>query len=143
MAEARVNASLEINDENKENNPSEIAVLQQTVNKLNSELHELRVVTSNKEAELTNLNTAYSQLQSQLQNVVGENETKLFNIVIVISPKTMLGGNIGISLFVRPSLCSFFLSTLDLSYHRTNLIQTTQIDTIYSKDVHTIIVIPP
>ena len=45
--------------------------------------------------------------------------------------------------WVRPSICqrpicSFFLSSLDLSYYCTNVIQTSQIDSLYSKDLHII-----
>lgn len=60
----------ELGEENKENNPSETAVLQQTVNRLNMDLHELRVVLSNKDADIQKLNSECSQLQTQLQEVV-------------------------------------------------------------------------
>lgn len=60
----------ELGEENKENNPSETAVLQQTVNRLNMDLHELRVVLSNKDADIQKLNSECSQLRTQLQEVV-------------------------------------------------------------------------
>ena len=39
---------------------------------------------------------------------------------------------------VRPSVCSFFLSALDLCNYSTNFVQTSQVDSIYRKDVHSI-----
>ena len=69
MVEARVVAQ-EMGEEDKENNPSETAVLQQTVNRLNTDLHELRVELSNKDAEIQKVNSECSQLQTQLQQVV-------------------------------------------------------------------------
>ncbi|XP_060552490.1 general vesicular transport factor p115-like isoform X2 [Ruditapes philippinarum] len=68
VVEARVVAQ-EMGEEDKENNPSETAVLQQTVNRLNTDLHELRVELSNKDAEINKLNSECSQLQTQLQQV--------------------------------------------------------------------------
>ncbi|XP_053393471.1 general vesicular transport factor p115-like isoform X2 [Mercenaria mercenaria] len=68
VAEARVVAQ-DLGEEDKENNPSETAVLQQTVNRLNTDLHELRVEVSSKDAEIHRLNSECSQLQTQLQQV--------------------------------------------------------------------------
>ena len=69
VAEARVNAQ-DTNDEDKENNPSETAVLHQTVNKLNSDLHELRIESSNKDVEIESLKSQCSQVQYQLEELV-------------------------------------------------------------------------
>ena len=69
VAEARVNAQ-DTCDENKENNPSETAVLHQTVSKLNSDLHELRLESSNKDAEIEQLKSQCNQVQYQLEELV-------------------------------------------------------------------------
>ena len=69
VSEARV-VSQDTSEENKENNPSETAVLHQTVNKLNSDLHELRIESSNKDAEIDNLKSQCSQVQYQLEELV-------------------------------------------------------------------------
>ena len=79
--EARVNAQ-ETNDENKENNPSETAVLHQTVNKLNSDLHELRIECSNKDAEIEQLKSQCNQVQYQLEELV----SKLYHSTLEILP---------------------------------------------------------
>ena len=71
VAEARL-GSQEIGDEDKENNPSETAVLQQTVNRLNTELHEMRVLVTNKDAEIHRITSECSNLQTQLQESVSK-----------------------------------------------------------------------
>lgn len=57
-------------EEDKENNPSETAVLQQTVNRLNSDLNELRFDVSNKDGDIHRLSSECNRLQAQLQQVV-------------------------------------------------------------------------
>ncbi|KAH3872422.1 general vesicular transport factor p115-like isoform X2 [Dreissena polymorpha] len=68
VLEARVNAQ-DLADEDKENNPSETAVLQQTVNRLNTELHELRLHVSNKDTEIHRVTSECSSLQRQLKEL--------------------------------------------------------------------------
>ena len=65
--------------------------------------------------------------------------------VIFIPPKPIFEGVYGsqvvcssICPFVRPLVCSFILSMLDLSNCWTNRIQTSQIDLIYREDVQII-----
>ena len=77
VAEARL-GSQEIGDEDKENNPSETAVLQQTVNRLNTELHEMRVLVTNKDAEIHRITSECSNLQTQLQESVSKGFCILF-----------------------------------------------------------------
>ena len=67
----------------------------------------------------------------------------LVKLVVFIPPKIYLGGiqesaRWSACLSVRPLVGSIFLSMLDLSNHWTNFIQTSQIHSIYSKDVHSI-----
>lgn len=70
VANARITSTEYIGEENKENNPSETAVLQQTVSRLNTELHEIRDIVSSKDAEINNLNTQCSHIQAKLDEVV-------------------------------------------------------------------------
>ncbi|KAL4240944.1 Vesicle-mediated ER to Golgi transport protein [Mactra antiquata] len=74
VSEARVSTQ-DMSEEDKENNPSETAVLQQTVNRLNTDLHELRAVLANKDADIFKLKADCDNLQSQLQQVQSTNET--------------------------------------------------------------------
>lgn len=71
VVEARISTQ-DLGDENKENNPSETAVLQQTVNRLNTDLHEMRVLVTNKDAEIHRITSDCSQLQTQLQDLVSQ-----------------------------------------------------------------------
>lgn len=45
-------------------------MLHQTVNKLNSDLHELRIESSNKDVEIESLKSQCSQVQYQLEELV-------------------------------------------------------------------------
>ena len=47
--------------------------------------------------------------------------------------------NYGVSLSVRLLVCSIFLFKLDPSYCITNFVQTSQIDSVCSRDVHIVI----
>ena len=87
VAEARV-LSQDTSEENKENNPSETAVLHQTVNKLNSDLHELRIESSNKDAEIDSLKSQCSQVQYQLEELVSikQHSTISLEIWFVMDP---------------------------------------------------------
>ena len=54
---------------------------------------------------------------------------------IIIPPKTLFGGYIGVCLSVGPSVCSF-LSALFLINYWTNFIQTSLVNLVSSRDVH-------
>ena len=58
---------------------------------------------------------------------------------LVIPPKTLFGGYIGVSLSVsqsvRWSVCSFLFALFLINY-RTNFIQTSQVNSVSSRDVH-------
>ncbi|XP_052780559.1 general vesicular transport factor p115-like [Mya arenaria] len=69
VAEARLGAQ-ELGEEDKENNPSETAVLQQTVTRLNTDLHELNLEVTNKDMEINRITSQCTQLQSQLEDAV-------------------------------------------------------------------------
>ena len=68
-----------------------------------------------------------------------EKESLNFHIHVIIPPKTLFGGYIGVSLSVGPSVlrsvCSF-LSALFLINYWTNFIQTSQVNSVSSRDVH-------
>ena len=55
--------------------------------------------------------------------------------LIFMPPKTLFGGYIGVSLSVGRSVCSF-LSALFLINYWTNFIQTSQVNSVSSTDVH-------
>ena len=58
---------------------------------------------------------------------------------IFIPPKLCLGGYIGVSLSVHPSICRSvcsFLSALFLINYWTNFIQTSQVNSVSSRDMH-------
>ena len=62
-----------------------------------------------------------------------------YMVLIIIPPKTLFGGYIWVSFLVRPSVhrsvCSF-LSALFLINYWTNFIQTSQVNSVSSRDVH-------
>lgn len=68
-AEAQI-ISQNDNEENKENNPSETAVLSATVNRLNIDLQECRQIITNKDSEISRLQVQYSESVRQLDTLV-------------------------------------------------------------------------
>lgn len=118
MAEARVSAQ-ELGEEDKENNPSETAVLQQTVNRLNTDLHELRVLVSNKDAEIKKLSSECSQLQSQLQEVVSDS---IQFVMPVISPEIRSSATDRQNIYLKNENL-FYSNILQLNARNSNAIR--------------------
>ncbi|XP_052068337.1 general vesicular transport factor p115-like [Mytilus californianus] len=56
-------------EENKENNPSETAVLSATVNRLNIDLQECRQIITNKDSEISRLQVQYNEAGKQVENL--------------------------------------------------------------------------
>ena len=65
-----------MSEEDKENNPSETAVLQQTVTRLNSDLHNLRLEVTHRDSEIQRITSHCEQLQMQLQEQVQNGKKK-------------------------------------------------------------------
>lgn len=57
-------------EENKENNPSEIAVLSATVNRLNIDLQECRQIITNKDSEISRLQVQYNEANREVETLV-------------------------------------------------------------------------
>lgn len=57
-------------EENKENNPSEIAVLSATVNRLNIDLQECRQIITNKDSEISRLQVQYKEANREVETLV-------------------------------------------------------------------------
>lgn len=57
-------------EENKENNPSEIAVLSATVNRLNIDLQECRQIIANKDSEISRLQVQYNEANREVETLV-------------------------------------------------------------------------
>jgi predicted RNase H-like nuclease (RuvC/YqgF family) len=68
-AEAQI-ISQNDNEENKENNPSETAVLSATVNRLNIDLQECRQIITKKDSEISRLQVQYNESVRQLETLV-------------------------------------------------------------------------
>ncbi|CAG2206770.1 unnamed protein product [Mytilus edulis] len=56
-------------EENKENNPSEIAVLSATVNRLNIDLQECRQIITNKDSEISRLQVQYNEANREVETL--------------------------------------------------------------------------
>lgn len=69
-SEARVLAQTTESDENKENNPSEIAVLQSTMEKTNAELQDTRKSLTDRQEEVSRLSSQVATLEKEKTELV-------------------------------------------------------------------------
>ncbi|XP_064603331.1 general vesicular transport factor p115-like [Liolophura sinensis] len=70
VSEARVLAQTIESDENKENNPSEVAVLQSTVEKTNAELQDTRKSLTDRQEEVSRLSSRVAMLEKEKSELV-------------------------------------------------------------------------
>ncbi|XP_069124785.1 general vesicular transport factor p115-like isoform X2 [Argopecten irradians] len=73
VSEAKVLAYQTAGEEDKENNPSEVAVLQATVNRIKCDLQEAQHAVSERDAEVSRLTTLHNEAQKQIEYL---NQTK-------------------------------------------------------------------
>lgn len=69
-SEARVLAQTTESDENKENNPSEIAVLQSMMEKTNAELQDTRKSLTDRQEEVSRLSSQVATLEKEKTELV-------------------------------------------------------------------------
>ncbi|XP_033738729.1 general vesicular transport factor p115-like isoform X2 [Pecten maximus] len=73
VSDAKVLAYQTAGEEDKENNPSEVAVLQATVNRIKCDLQEAQHMVTERDAEVSRLTTLHSEAQKQIECL---NQTK-------------------------------------------------------------------
>ncbi|OWF47972.1 General vesicular transport factor p115 [Mizuhopecten yessoensis] len=69
VSEAKVLAYQTDGEEDKENNPSEVAVLQATVNRIKCDLQEAQHMLKERDAEVSRLTTKHNEAQRQIDNL--------------------------------------------------------------------------
>ncbi|XP_060071350.1 general vesicular transport factor p115-like [Ylistrum balloti] len=67
VSEAKVLAYQTAGEEDKENNPSEVAVLQATVNRIKCDLQEAQHIVTERDAEVSRLATLHTEAQKQIE----------------------------------------------------------------------------